>query len=114
MRENNTTKEGIKEAKLLAESYYNLFRVKTVKKSTEVATRATYSVITVILFIISLSFFGFALAIYLGSLFESYSLGFLTVGAIPLLSILLMRIFNKQTIGWLLNFFTRLMTRNHD
>jgi hypothetical protein len=112
MRENNTTKEGLEEVKRLAKSYIKLIRVRGVKKTAEVSTRATYSLMTLLLIKMSLSFFGFALAIYLGSLLESYPLGFVIVAAIPLLFALFMQIFNKQTFRFLLDFFTRIMTKD--
>ncbi|WP_107037625.1 hypothetical protein [Brumimicrobium mesophilum] len=111
MREKNITKEGIQEVKNLAESYFELGRIKSVQKTSQLLSRATHGLLTVILIMIGMSFFGFALAIYLGGVLDSYSLGFLIVGAIPLLTILLMRIFYKGTLGYLLNFFTRAMTR---
>jgi hypothetical protein len=112
MKENNTTKEGIEEVKHLANSYFELIKVKGVRKTAEIATGATYGLLTVTLIIMCLSFFGFALAIYIGDLLASYALGFLIVGAVPLLSILLMRLLNKQIFNYLLNFFTRIMTKN--
>ena len=111
MKENNTTKEGIEEAKKLANSYFELIKLRGVKKVAEVTTRTTYGLLNLILIKMSLSFFGFALAIYVGELLESYPLGFLIVGAFPLVVILLMRIFNRPTLRFFLNFFTRIMTR---
>lgn len=111
MREKNITKEGIEEVKKLAESYFDLGRVKTVQKTAQVLSKAAHGLFTIVLILIGFSFFGFALAIYLGSIIGSYALGFVIVGALALLGILLMRIFNKPTMGYLLNFFTRAMTR---
>ncbi|HLV41926.1 MAG TPA: hypothetical protein VKY37_06590 [Brumimicrobium sp.] len=111
MKENNTTKEGIEEVKKLANSYFELVKIRGVKKAAEVSTRATYGLLTLILIKMSLSFFGFALAIYVGELLESYALGFLIIGAVPLLAILVMRIFNRPTLRFFLNFFTHIMTR---
>lgn len=112
MKEKDTTKDGIDEVKHLANSYFELIKIRGVKKTAEVSTRATYGLLNIILVIMSFSFFGFALAIYIGELLESYAIGFLIVGALPLLAILLMRIFNRQTLSCLLNFFTRIMTKD--
>ena len=107
----NITEEGIKEVKDLVESYIELGRIKSVKTASQLLSRATYGLIISILIIMGSSFFGFALAIYIGGLLESYALGFVIVGALPLLIIILIRIFYKGTLGYLLNFFTRAMTR---
>ncbi|HZH87168.1 MAG TPA: hypothetical protein VFD77_07620 [Brumimicrobium sp.] len=114
MKEDTTTKEGIEEVKRLANSYMELIKVRSVRKTSEVATGATYGLITFILIIMCFSFFGFALAIYIGDLLESQALGFLIVGAVPLLAILIMRLFNKHIFSYLLNFFTRIMTKNNE
>lgn len=111
MREKNITEEGMQEIKSLADSYLELGKIKGVKKTSQLLSRASHGLVTVILIMIGLSFFGFALAIYIGGLIESYALGFVIVGALPLLTALLMRVFFKGTIGYLLNFFTRAMTR---
>ncbi|PKR80010.1 hypothetical protein CW751_12360 [Brumimicrobium salinarum] len=114
MRERNTTKKGIDDAKELANSYFELIKVRGIKKTASVFTKVSYNLLNTILLKMGISFFGFALALYLGSLLESYPLGFLIVGAIPFLAILLMRIFNRQTLQALLNFFTRIMTKDHE
>ncbi|RYM34693.1 hypothetical protein ERX46_04785 [Brumimicrobium glaciale] len=111
MRENKTTEEGIDEVKRLLKSTLTLLKIKGIKKITGVLANATYGFLKIILIMTGLSFFGFALAIYLGGLLESYTLGFLIVGALPFLAIILMRIFNKYTLRYLLNGFTRIMTK---
>lgn len=111
MKENNTTKEGIEEVKKLAESYFYLGRVKAVQKTAQLLSRATNGLVNIILIMMGFAFFCFALAIFLGEILESYALGFVIVGALPFLLILLMRIFNRGTLGYLLNYFTRAMTR---
>ncbi|PWH86946.1 hypothetical protein [Brumimicrobium oceani] len=108
---NKTTEEGLQEAKKLLESSWALIKVRGIKKVTAVLANATYGFLKIILMMMGLAFFGFALAIYLGGVLESYALGFLIVGAIPFLAILLMRIFNKHTLHYLLNIFTRIMTK---
>lgn len=111
MKENKTTEEGINEAKRLLESNLALLKIRSIKKVTGVLANATYGFLRIILIMTGLSFFGFALAIFLGGLLESYTLGFLIVGAIPFLAVLLMRLFNKHTLSYLLNIFTRIMTK---
>ena len=110
MRRNNKTEEGIEETKRLLKSTLALIKIRGIKKTTEVMANATFRLTKTTLMITGLSFFCFALAIYLGDVLESYSLGFLMVGALPFLVILLMRIFNKQTIRYLRNTFIRIMT----
>src|SRR5690554_2212230 len=114
MKENNTTQKSNEEVKKLASSYLELFKVKSAKKSAQVATGASYVLLTVILIIMSFTFFGFALAFFIGELLGLIALGFVIVGAIPLVTLLLMRLFNRNITDYLLNFFTRLMTKNDE
>ncbi|RFC53835.1 hypothetical protein [Brumimicrobium aurantiacum] len=114
MKENNTTKEGIDELKKLVTTYIALFRIRSMKKATEVTTRVAYSLLVTILTMIGISFLGLALAIYLGTLLSSYALGFLIVGMIPIIAIILMRVFKISTFRYLLNFFTRLITNKYE
>ena len=114
MKEENTTEDGIKEIKKLGNSYIELFRIKGIKKSADILTKLSYNMLNIALLKMSISFMGFALAIYLGNLFKNYALGFVVVGAVPLLCILLMRIFNKQTLRYFLSTFTRIITKDHD
>jgi len=114
MKEDNPTQKGIEEIKHLANSYIELFKVRSTRKSAEVATGVTYGLLTVILIIMCFSFFGFALALFVGDLLASPALGFFIVGGVPLVTIVLMRIFNKNISSYLLNFFTRIMTKNNE
>lgn len=104
-------KEGITEVRLLIDSYINLIRLRTHKRGIEIGARITFGLFTIALIIIGFTFLCIALALFLGELFDSYSLGFLIVGAVPILTIILMQIFKKGTHHFLLNFFTKITTR---
>src|SRR5690554_2375141 len=114
MKEDNPTQKSIEEVKKLASSYLELFKVKSAKKSAQVATGASCGLLTVILIIMSFTFFGFALAFFIGELLGSIALGFVIVGAITLFKHLLMHLINRNITDYLLNFFTRLMTKNDE
>lgn len=111
MKENNPIKTGIKKVKKLVNSYVRLIELRSTKKIAEVTSRVTYGLLTLLLIIMGFSFFSFALALYIGKLLSSLALGFLIVGSLPILIILLISIFKRQALRALLNFFTKIMTK---
>lgn len=111
MKIENPIREGVAEIRRIINAYIELIKLKSVKKGAEIGSRITYSVLIIVLIIIGCSFLSIALALYLGQLLGSYPLGFLIVGALPILIMLLMRIFKERAILCLLNFFIKIMTK---
>lgn len=104
-------KEGITEVRRLIDSYIDLIKLRTHKRGIEIGSRITYGLFTIALIIIGFTFLCVALALFIGELLGSYSLGFLIAGGVPILTIILMQIFKKGTHHFLLNFFTKITTR---
>ncbi len=107
----NPFKGGVEEIKRIINAYFNLIRIRSIKRGAEISSRVTFGLLTIIFILLGSTFFCIALALFIGELMNSYALGFLTVGAVPILAMLLMLIFKEQTYRRLLNFFTKIMTK---
>lgn len=107
----NPFKQGIEDLKSWLNAHLELIQLKGVKKAVEVSSKVTFSLFILIFMLLGFSFLSIALALFIGQLLDSYALGFLITGAIPLLIIGLMYLFKKSTYGFLLNFFTRIFTK---
>ena len=107
----NPFKQGIEDLKNWLNAHLEIIQLKGVKKAVEVSSKVTFSLFILIFMLLGFSFLSIALALFIGQLLDSYALGFLITGAIPLLIIGLMYLFKKSTYGFLLNFFTRIFTK---
>ena len=110
MENKKTTQKGMEEVKQLANSYFELIKIKSTKKTAKVSARASIGVLYIILILMCLSFLGISLAYFISELVESIPLGFLITGGLPLLILFLLKIFKVSTHRFLLNFFTRIIT----
>src|SRR5690554_3319956 len=102
----NPFKQGIEDLKNWLNAHLELIQLKGVKKAVEVSSKVTFS-----LFILIFMLLGFSFALFICQILDFYALSFLITGAIPLLIIGLMYLFKKSTYGFLLNFFTRIFTK---
>ncbi len=66
----------------LLDSYYKLAAVTATEKATNIGSGMLAGVVTLVLGLFFILFAGFALAWWLGDVFESRALGFLTVAAV--------------------------------
>lgn len=104
-------KSGFEEIKRWLELQLDLLKVGGTKKAVEIASKVTFSLLTLLFFLLGFSFLSIALSLWIGELLNSYALGFLIVGAIPIVIVLILVIFKKAVFKFLLNFFTRIITK---
>ena len=107
----NPFKGGIEEIKRIMNAYFNLIQIRSIKRGAEISSRVTFGLLTIIFILLGATFFCIALALFIGKLMGSYALGFLIIGAVPIIAMLVMQAFKKQTYLRLLNFFTNIMTK---
>lgn len=110
----NPFKQGIEEIKRWINANIELYKIKGIKKTVEVSSKVTFSLIILLFVLLIFSFLSIALALFIGKLLHSYALGFLIVGSIPLLLVLLLSIFKRSFMLVLLNFFTRIIMKEND
>lgn len=111
MRIFNPIKEGIEEIKNWFNSHIDLLQLQGTKKAVEISAKVSFSLFILIFILLGFSFLSIALALLVGQLLDSYALGFLVIGIIPLLVIGLMVAFKQSTLRLLLDFFTRIFTK---
>jgi uncharacterized protein YqhQ len=78
----------------------DLWRLKAVDKTAELLASTTKVLLLLFLFVISLLFCAIGLALFLGSIFSSTSLGFLITGLLFALIGLLMYLMRNHWIKW--------------
>ncbi len=76
-----------------------LIKVSAVERGSKIVSKFIVGIMLVLLFFFSIVFLNVALALWIGSLFSSITLGFLIVGGFYLLLFILLMLLAKKTIG---------------
>lgn len=97
------------EVRRIVESYIELVKIRSIKRTSKVLTKIAFIFIAILLILASVPFLGVALALSLGSLLSSNTLGFLLVGGLFFLLLILLFVFRNFVVKILLNFFVRII-----
>lgn len=90
-----STSELMGQSKQLAVHSYQYYRLKLFEAIVNLSADSVRMLILASLGLMALSFFAIAGALYLGTLLESYSLGFMAIGGIIMFITLLVYLFTK-------------------